>query len=150
MTIGQNLHFNMARVFYVFFKVDAAVLEGVLRLLAGTDQACLQAQVVVRNPHAFTTTARGRLDQYRVAHFLGQTQGIFFLRDQTFRAGDNRHLGLHGHFACLVLVAQSAHRLFGRTYELDVARAANFGEVSILGKKAVAGVNGLNIANFSG
>ena len=35
VAVGQDLHFDVARLLDVFFEVDAAVLEGVLRLLAG-------------------------------------------------------------------------------------------------------------------
>ncbi len=45
---------------------------------------------------------------------------------------------------------EAEHRLMGRADELDLARSANFGEVRILGKEAIAGVDRLDIGDLGG
>jgi hypothetical protein len=50
----------------------------------------------------------------------------------------------------LLLVSQTLHRLLGRTDEFDVATPANLGEMGVLGKKTIARMNRLHVANFGG
>ena len=73
-----------------------------------------------------------------------------FVVDQPVAAGHDRHLGFAGQLAGRVLVAQLGHRLGRGADEVDVATAADFVEVGVLGEKAVAGMDRLHVADFGG
>ena len=150
MAIGENLHLDVPRLLDVFFQVDAAVLEGLLRLLAGRIEARLETDVIVGDAHAAAATAGRRLDQDRETQRVRQFQRLGIGLDQALAARHNRHSGLLGQLAGLILVAQAAHGFVRRTDELDPARTADLGEVGILGQKAIARMNRLDVGNFGG
>ena len=77
-------------------------------------------------------------------------QGLGFIGNQAVAAGNDRDLGLDGELAGFVLVAELAHRFFGGADEFDLASAANLGEVSVFGKKAIARMDRLHIGDLGG
>jgi hypothetical protein len=81
---------------------------------------------------------------------VGQAQGLAVVAHQVLAAGDHRDARFLGELARLVLVPQAPHGLLGRADELDVARAADLGEVGVLREEAVAGVDGLDVADLGG
>ena len=139
-----------ARLLDVFFDVDAAVLESVFGLLLGGLEARQQADVVAGHAHAAAAAAGRRLDEDRVAHLVGQLQGLGVGVDQPFAAGHDGHAGFLGEFAGFVFVAQEPHRLLWRADELDVAGPADLGEVRVFRKKAVTGMNRLDVGDLGG
>lgn len=93
--------------------------------------------------------AAGRcLDQHRVAKFLRQLQGLAFAFDQPFAARHGGHIGLAGHGAGRILVAQLGHGLRRGADKGDVAIAADLGEMGVLGQKAVARMYRFRIADL--
>ena len=81
---------------------------------------------------------------------MGQLQRLVLVVDQPFAAGHDRHAGLLGQLAGLVLVAQRLHRFLRRADELDLAVAADLGEVGVLREEAVAGMDGLHVGDLGG
>jgi hypothetical protein len=150
VAVGEDLHLDVPGAFDVLFEVDAAVLERLGGLLPRGRQAGPEGIVVAGDPHAAAAAARRRFDEHRVADLLRQRDRFGVLLDEPFTAGDDRHAGLLGELAGVVLVAELAHRLLGRADELDVAGAADFGEVRVLAEKTVAGVDRLHVGDFRG
>ena len=95
-------------------------------------------------PPADALTSTGKPISCADAHRFG------FFRDQAGGAGHDRHLGFAGQLAGRVLVAEARHGLGRGTDEVDLATAADFVEVRVLGQKAVAGMNRLHVADFGG
>ena len=148
---AEDLHLDVPRLLDVLLQVDAAVLEGLLGLLPGRGlRPALQADVVAGDAHAAAAAAGRRLDQHRVADLVGQRQRLGLVLDQPLAAGHDGDAGLLGELAGLVLVAQPPHRLLRRADELDLARAADLGEVGVLRQEAVAGVDGLDVGDLGG
>ena len=57
---------------------------------------------------------------------------------------------LHRQLPARDLVAQQVHRFDARADELDVARAADLGEVGVLGEEAIAGVDRVHVRHLGG
>src|SRR5262245_6913016 len=145
---GDDLNFDMPRLLDVFLEIDAAVFEGLLGLLARGGEAGAEADVVAGHAHAAPTAARRRLDQHRETHRVGEPQGVVLILDQAFATGDDGDAGLLGQLPRRGLVAEHGHRFVRRTDELDLASAANFGEVRVFGEKPVAWMDGLDVGDF--
>src|SRR5262249_36218736 len=121
-------------------------LERLLGLLLGGLQTGLQTDVIAGDPHAAAAAAGRRLDEHGEADRVRQPQRLAVVGDESLTAGYDGYAILLRQLAGLVLVAQQAHRLLGRTDELDLARAAHLGEVRVLREEAVAGMDRLHIA----
>ena len=66
------------------------------------------------------------------------------------RSGQDGHFGLLHGLAGLFFFAHQASDFRRRPDELDVRRAANFGEVGVLTEQAVAGMDGVDVGDFRG
>ena len=110
----------------------------------------MQVDVVAGHAHAAAAAAGRRLDQHRIADLFGQTQGLRFVVNQALAAGHDGDAGLLGQLAGLVLVAEQLHRLVRRADELDLAVAADLGEMCVLGEEAVAGMDRLHVGDLGG
>src|SRR5262249_10686012 len=148
--VGEDLHLDVARLLDVLFEVDAAVLERALGFLACGLKAGLEADVVAGDANAAAPAAGRRLDEHGIAHAVSQREGLFLIGDQSLAAGHYRDADSLGELAGLVLVAEQTHGLDGRADELDLAGAADLGEVRVLGEEAVAGVDGLDVGQLGG
>ena len=91
-----------------------------------------------------------RLDQHRKAELVGQRDGLGLALDQSLAAGHGGNVDLLGQFPGGVLVAHQGHRLVRGADELDLATAANFGEVGVFGQETVARMNRLHVADLGG
>ena len=76
--------------------------------------------------------------------------GLGLALDQPLAAGHGGNVDFLGQFSGGVLVAHQGHRLVRGPDELDLATAANLGEMRILGQKTVARMNRLHVADFGG
>ena len=79
---------------------------------------------------------------------MGQGQCLGLALHQSFAAGNGGNVGFGGHTAGGVLVTHQGHGLVGGADELDVAASTHVGEMGILGQEAVAGMDGLNVADL--
>ena len=148
MSIRQQLHFDVTRVFQELLDVDGAVLEGRLGLAARLLQGVVEAHVIACDAHATTTTTGGSLDQYRKTNVMSDAQGLTIGLDRTIAAGNGRHIVGLGQAAGSGFVAQEPHRFLGRADELDATFPALLGKVGILAQESVAGMDGFDIGNL--
>ncbi len=148
--VGDDLDLDVAGLLDVFLQVDLGTAESGFGLGLGLLQGRFQGQFVQGHAHAPPAPARRGLDQHGKTEPLGQRQGLGLALDQPFAPRHRGHLRLAGHLAGRVLVAQQGHGLRGRTDERDVAVAADFGKMGVLGQKAVARMDGLHVAHFGG
>ena len=148
--VGQHLDLDVPGMLDVFLQVDFRVAEGGLGLGLGLLEGRLQGQLVDGHAHAAPAPARRRLDEHRKPQLLGQPHGLGLALDEALAARDGGHAGLAGHPAGRVLVAHQRHRLVRGTDELDVATAADVGEMGVLRQEAVAGMDRLHVADLRG
>src|ERR1700675_1409178 len=64
--IGQHLEFDMPWMLDILFHIQVPVAESGSRLLLCLSVQDWQIFVVAHDPHAASSTARGRLDDHRV------------------------------------------------------------------------------------
>ena len=95
----------MARLFDVFFEIDAAIFECVFCFLNSGSKAGMKADIVMSNAHASATAACRCFDQYGITHGVGQSKCFFVFGDKPFAAWYNRNACLLGHFAGFVFIA---------------------------------------------
>src|SRR5439155_2985348 len=100
--------------------------------------------------HAAPAAARRGFDKNGEAHLVSDLQRLGIRFDESFAAGHDGNAGLLRELAGLILVAELTHRIVRRADELDVARPADFGEVSVFRQKAVARMNRLDVADLGG
>src|SRR5262245_39578061 len=89
--VGNELNLDVAWLLHVLLNVDAAVLEGLLRLLLGSFQTGLQADIVSGDTHAASPAARRRFDEYGESHRMSQLQRIGVAVNQAVTAWHHRH-----------------------------------------------------------
>ncbi len=149
LAVGEYLDFHVTRIAEELFQIDHRVAEGGTGLGAGQLGRLDQVFFLVHHAHAATTAAASGLDDHRVAHFTGDAQGFLLVfRQRAVGAGNHRyarfdHGVLGGHLV--------AHQADGVGFGADEGEARLFdlfGEIGILGEKAVAGVNGGGTGNL--
>ena len=91
-----------------------------------------------------------RLDHDGKADFVGDLQALFLIIDLALGAGRGGDLVLDRQLLARDLVAQQLHRLDRRADELDVAGAADLGEVGVLRQESVTGVDGVDVGDLGG
>ena len=103
------------------------------------------------NAHAASTTTGGGLNDDRIADLLSQFQGAFVvIVERAIRARHGGYAGLNHDLDCGYLVAHQPDRLRRRADKDEAAVFDLFGEVGILGKKAIAWMYRVGISHFHG
>src|SRR5262245_5243613 len=100
--------------------------------------------------HAAPATASDGFDHDRVTDPFGDRQGFLFILDHTVRTGRGGDAGFLSQRAADGLVLERVHRTRTGADETDIATLANVREMGVLGKKPVAGVNGVNVRDLGG
>src|SRR5262245_26580380 len=150
MLVAGELDLDVPRLFQVLLEEDAAILECGFCLLTGRLITGHQAVVVPRHSHASPTAAGRSLDQHWIADLPGNLEGFVLGGDQSFRTRDQRDLGLPSDFFRLVLVAQFPHRVVRGANELDVALAAHFSKIGVLGQEPISGMKRIDVRLLGG
>ena len=76
VAIAEELHFDVSRPVEVLLQIDAAVLEGRFGLGPRGGDAGNERGRVAGDAHAFPAAAGRRLDEHRVADFLGKADAL--------------------------------------------------------------------------
>lgn len=137
----------MARIFEVFLHIERAVRKGALSLRTRGVISLDQTRIVARNAHAAPAAARHGLDDDRIFELVGHFERLLLRKQNAVAARRGRDPGLLHRVAGDRLVAERAHRLGRRPDEGDAVLAARLGEIGVLRKKAVAGVNRIDVAD---
>ena len=147
--VGKHLNLDVPRVLEVLLQVDVWIAEKALCLRTRHRHAIDQRRFGMDDAHPASAAAAGRLDDHRVADRLGNTQDLHRIVGQrtvgTGNAGDagDAHSLLGGH-----LVAHQTDGFGTRTDEHKAGRLDTLGEIRVLGKKAIARMNGLRIGDL--
>ena len=102
----------------------------------------------MRHAHPASAAAGHGLDHHRITDVFGDGQGVLFLFHDAVRTGRGGHAGLFGQRPADRLVGQRLHRARTGADETDVATLANLGEMRVLRKKTVAGMNRVHVRDF--
>ena len=150
MLVADGLNLEMARILEEFLDVHRAVAERGGCFLARALDASAQLRFITSHPHAASTTAGGRLDDDGVANFSSNLHRVVDVLDRILGARKDGRADPARHLLAADLVAEQRHRFGRRTDELEAAVTTDFGEVRVLRKEAVAGVNGVGVRDFGG
>ena len=148
--VGENLELDVARLLDELLHVELAVAEGVGRLgdaawkRLGSSSAVRTMRMPRPPPPALALRMTG------IADLRGPFLRFFNGGDDAVGAGQNGHLGLLHRLARLFFFAHEAGNFRRRSDELDIGGAADFSEVGVLTQQAVAGMNRVDVGDFSG
>ena len=137
MRVGEHLQFDVAGRGDVFLDQHPPVAERGLRLAHGALERGVEFDMRVDAAHAAPAPARDRLDEHRIADLIGLLAQEFRVLVVAVIAGHDRHAGpLHQRLG-RAFQAHRPHRLGRRADEDDSGLRAGFGEIGVLGQKAV-------------
>ncbi len=146
--VAEHLHLQMAGALDVFLDEHARIAEVVLPQTLDRVEGISELRRRAAHAHADTTTTGGAFQHHRVADLLGCAEGIGEAVEQ-LGALQHRYAALFGQGAGGVLEAKHPQLFRRRADEGDPGGLAGFGKRRVLGKKPVAGVDGIR-AGFTG
>ena len=143
LAVCQHLNFDVARVFQVLLHVDHVVLEELACFGFGQGNGARQFRFIAHHAHTATTTATGGLDDHRIADALGNGGVVLgVVVDGAVRARYTRYARFLHRFDGRDLVTHQANGLGARADEDEAGFFDHFGEIGVLGEKAVTRVDG--------
>jgi hypothetical protein len=137
--ITQHLNLDVARGCDGLFDVHGAVAERFFGLAARALQGLGELGLAVDAPHAFTTAARARLEQHRVAHCGRRRFG--FVQRRGGAAWYDGHAGVLHPLPGARLVTHFVDGARGRSDEHHAGSLASATQLRALGQESIAGVN---------
>jgi len=145
MHVAEDLDFDVLRILQVTLQENRRVAEGSLGLAAGSHDPLKELLLGAGHPHPPSASTGRRLDDDGVAVVLGEDEGLFLMLNGLLGARNGGDAGSHGNFSGRHLVAQGPLH-FGRwSDEGDSRPFALFGELRVLRKETVAGMDGVHV-----
>ncbi len=141
--VGQHLHLDVARIDDRFLDVNFAVAERALRLAARALERRLQFFGRVHETHAFAAAASRGLQHHRIADARRNFFGLLERFQASRCAGNKGNARALHRLSRAGFRAHGVHRRGGGADELHARLSAGARELRILGKKSVAGMNGV-------
>ena len=141
--ITEHLELDVARRFDVLFDQHARIAERGFRLAARGGERVVEIGMLVDPPHAAAAAARHRLDEHGIADLIGLALEEGVGLHVAVIARNHRHAGLLHQGLGAILEAHGADRRRRRADEGDAGAQRGFGEIGILGKKAIPGMDAL-------
>ena len=140
MPVGEDLDFDMARLFNELLDIEIIIAEGGKSLAAGSLDRGRKLFFLSDQPHSFAATAGTRLHHHGKANLMCKIDGLFIGQ----RLGSTRHDGhaglLHG-LARRHLVPHRTHDIATRTDKRDPLLGTEICKIAVLCQEPVAGVN---------
>ncbi len=151
LAVGQDLEFDVPRLLQVLLHVDDIVIEGRAGFGLGHGNCGNQRRLGVHDTHAAAAAAAGCLDDDGVADLARETNILVgIVTERPVGAGHAGHAGGLHRLDRRDLVAHEADRAGRRADEREAARLDALGEIGILGKKTVPGMDCYGIGHLSG
>ncbi len=151
LAVREHLNLDMAGILQILLQIEGVVTESRCCFAARQRYGVEQRRFAVHDAHAAAATPARCLDDHRIAQVACNAQGfIVIVTDGAVRTWHARHTrslhlrdGRH-------LVAHHADGLRPRSDENETALLDAFGKIGVLGKKAVAGMNGDRVGDLGG
>src|SRR5690606_18183939 len=89
--IAHYLNFDVPRVFYVLFQVDAVIAKRSTRFLAGGVPRWLKLFILPYDSHTAPTAAGRGFENDRIANFIGDLNSLINIFYQSLRTWDCGH-----------------------------------------------------------
>ena len=149
--VGENLNFDVARIFEELFHVDGRVPEGDARLFLRHVDGGEEGRFRAHDAHAASAAAARCLDDDRIADLAGDLEDFLRIVGECSvgarDAGNARFahglLGAH-------LVAHEADAFGARTDEGEARTFDALGKVGVFREEAVTGVDRFRVGHFRG
>ncbi len=138
--VGKNLDLDVARRRDIFLDQHTIVAEGGRRFAPRTRDRGIEIGMAFDQPHALAATAGNRLDQHRIAEFIGLALQERIVLLIAVIARHHRHAGLAHQRLGAVLQPHRADRGRRRTDKDHAGLRTGLGEVGILREEAVTGM----------
>src|SRR5215813_996422 len=114
--VGQDLHFDVARLVDGALEIDRCIAEGAAGLATRHPERSHQVLLAAHETHALTAASHGGLDHDRIADLACGRSGRVVSRDRLEGAGNGRDTELSSEAARRNLIA---HRPDGRRRRAD-------------------------------
>src|ERR1019366_7360484 len=148
--VAQHLELDVARVLDIAFQVKVAVAEGARGLRLRLTVKAGQLIFIAHYAHAAPPAPRRGLEDDRKADLTRPLARFFIGGDHAVRAGKDGHAVLFHGGASFFFFAHQPDDIGSGSDELDVTAFADFGEVGVLRKQAVTGMDGVHVGDFGG
>ena len=127
----------MSRILEVLLEIQGWITKSPFRLVPGGVVCALEFVGIPRQSHPAATASGRGFENHRKSNFLCQRERVITGVQRSIRAGEDRHL-VGGHRPPrLGLVSHQPDGIGRRAYERKTALPNDFGEMRILGQKAV-------------
>ncbi len=142
LSVAEDLDLDVFGAADVAFEKDGRVAKSCARFLAGFGKFGFERGGRIDNAHPAAAAAESGFDNEREADFFSES---FNVGTYGGSAGDDGNAGGLGQFAGGGFITQRVEQLGIRADEGDAGAQAGSWESGILGEKAVAWMNGVNI-----
>ncbi len=143
--VAEQLHFDVPRAHHELFEVHLVVAERCLGFAPCGGDFFRELCFAGNDAHTAPAAAPARLQHHRIADLGCEPRSRSIVVRQRRRRRHHRHAGRNRQLARAHLVAEPTHDLRRRTDEDHARRGAGFGELRVLGEKAVTGMDGVDV-----
>ena len=143
--VAEHLHLDVAGAAHQLLRIHRVIAKPGERLAARGGEQLRELRLALHHARAAPAAAPAGLEHHRVADLRHRARALECIVRQRPGRRHHRHTGRHGERARGHLVAQQAHGLGGGSDEHDAGRGAGFGELGVLGEKAVARMDRIHL-----
>ena len=143
MAVGQNLDFDMARLFQIFFEIEATVTESVGGFRCRVAPGGGEIGIAGDEAHTFSASTGYGFEKNGIAHGVRQSLSFFRFLNGIVGARDSGNVGAAGELATSGFRAERFHGLGRGTDEDKIGVFAGAGEGGIFGAEAITRMNGV-------
>ena len=144
LAVAKDLHLDVTGMADIFFDIKAAITEGRLGLGACPRRLCLEILQAFDNPDPAPAAAGRGLDHNGKADSRRNPARFIHIIDASRAARRGGHAGGPGRLARRGLVAHSANSGAGGPDKYQTGVDHRIGKVRVLGKKAIARMDGID------
>ncbi len=148
VSVGQDLKFDVSWVLDVSLDIDGGIVERLFRLSPGNVVFLGKRHIIMRDPHPAASSSCNSFNDNRITNLAGDLGSLGLGVDRPLGPGDCGHPDLSDGLFCDSLVAHDTYRVGLRPDEADVTGFALLGELAVLGKEAVARVDGIDVCDL--
>src|SRR5437879_5176382 len=146
--VGEDLDFEVARTWQIFFKENGGVAEGGVRLALGFFKKSIKLRGVMYHAHASATAAHRRFHDDGITDLARNFLRLGCRLEGILGSWKNGNARRRSQSSSGGLVPKQLKKLGGRTNEGDAGLFAGAGKRGILRKKTITWVDGVDALFF--